>query len=98
MQRAPIVFPVRVAAGAHVVQTTTREVSLDGVFVCSLRPPQPGTRITLKLYVPGAAYAEEAEAIVREWRSADRLFRQAAARTNDRHVTPYAYTRSGVSV
>jgi type IV pilus assembly protein PilZ len=68
--RAPIVFPVRVAAGAHVVQTTTREVSVDGVFVCSLRPPKPGTQISLKLYLPGAQQAEEAAAIVREWRAA----------------------------
>src|SRR5207237_9794907 len=68
--RAPIVFPIRVAAGAAVVQTTTREVSADGVFVCSLRPPKPGTQISLKLYLPGAPQAEEAAAVVREWRSA----------------------------
>jgi len=69
--RAPIVFPVRVAVGAHVVQTTTRAVSEEGVFVCSLRPPAPGTRIDLKLYVPGGPSAEEAVAVVREWRSAE---------------------------
>ena len=68
--RAPIVFPIRVAAGASVVQTTTREVSSDGVFVCSLRPPKPGTRVSLKLYLPGGPQAEEADAIVGEWRSA----------------------------
>lgn len=68
--RAPIVFPVRVAAGATVVQTTTREVSADGVFVCSLRPPKPGTSIALKLYLPGSPQAEETSAVVREWRSA----------------------------
>ena len=68
--RAPIVFPIRVAAGATVVQTTTREVSPDGVFVCSLRPPKPGTAVALKLYLPGAPQAEEAAAVVREWRSA----------------------------
>jgi type IV pilus assembly protein PilZ len=68
--RAPIVFPIRVASGATVVQTTTREVSADGVFVCSLRPPKPGTQISLKLYVPGKPEAEEAVAVVREWRSA----------------------------
>jgi uncharacterized protein (TIGR02266 family) len=67
---APIVFPIRVAAGATVVQTTTREVSADGVFVCSLRPPKPGTSVSLKLYLPGSSQAEEASAVVREWRSA----------------------------
>jgi uncharacterized protein (TIGR02266 family) len=67
--RAPIVFPIRVATGAHVVQTTTREVSVDGVFICSLRPPKPGTQISLKLYVPGAPQPEEVCAIVREWRA-----------------------------
>src|SRR6267378_1530034 len=68
--RAPIVFPIRVAAGATVVQTTTREVSADGVFVCSLRPPKPGTRVALKLYLPGSPQPEETAALVREWRSA----------------------------
>ena len=67
--RAPIVFPIRVATGAHVVQTTTREVSVDGVFVCSLRPPKPGTQVSLKLYLPGATQAEEVVAIVRDWRA-----------------------------
>jgi uncharacterized protein (TIGR02266 family) len=67
--RAPIVFPIRVATGTHVVQTTTREVSVDGVFICSLRPPKPGTQISLKLYLPGSTQAEDVAAIVREWRS-----------------------------
>jgi uncharacterized protein (TIGR02266 family) len=68
--RAPIVFPVRVSTGAHVVQTTTREVSVDGVFICSLRPPKPGTQISLKLYLPRAQQVEEVTAIVREIRAA----------------------------
>src|SRR6267143_207396 len=68
--RAPIVFPIRVAAGPTIVQTTTREVSADGVFVCPLRPPKPGTQVSLKLYLPGGPQAEEATAVVGEWRSA----------------------------
>ena len=68
--RAAIVFPIRVAAGTNVVQTTTREVSVDGVFICSLRPPKPGTQVSLKLYLPGSRQAEEAVAVVREWRPA----------------------------
>ena len=67
--RAPIVFPIRVASGTHVVQTTTREVSVDGVFICALRPPKPGTQISLKLYLPGSSQVEEVAAVVREWRS-----------------------------
>ena len=67
--RAPIVFPIRVATGTNVVQTTTREVSLDGVFICSLRPPKPGSQVSLKLYLPGSQQAEEVAAIVREWRA-----------------------------
>src|SRR2546421_1440740 len=65
--RAAIVFPIRVANGTNVVQTTTREVSLTGVFICSLRPPRPGTQVSLKLYLPGSRQAEEVAAIVREW-------------------------------
>ena len=66
--RAPIVFPIRVATGTNVVQTTTREVSLDGVFICSLRPPRPGMQVSLKLYLPGSSQVEEVAAVVREWR------------------------------
>src|SRR5216683_632820 len=62
--RAPIVFPIRVAAGPAVVQTTTREVSADGVFVCSLRPPKRGMQVSLKLYLTGGQQAEEAAAVV----------------------------------
>jgi uncharacterized protein (TIGR02266 family) len=34
-----------------------------------LRPPERGTKVSLKLYLPGAPAAEEASAIVREWSS-----------------------------
>src|SRR6266852_548114 len=75
--RAPIVFPIRVAAGPAVVQTTTRELSADGVFVCSLRPPKPGTQVSLKLYLPGGPQAEEAAAVVDERRPVTALGRRA---------------------
>ena len=67
--QAPIVFPIRVAAGKSVVQTTTRGLTADGVFVCSLRPPTTGTKVKLKLYLPGALHPQEASAVVGEWRS-----------------------------
>jgi uncharacterized protein (TIGR02266 family) len=64
--RAPLVFPIRFAAGKMVVQTTTRELSRDGVYVRCLKPPPEGAEIELKLYLPGTRAGLEAVATVRE--------------------------------
>jgi Tfp pilus assembly protein PilZ len=52
MERAKIVFPVRFSAGTHVVQTTTREMSMAGVFIRSLLVLPVGTRLALRLQLP----------------------------------------------
>jgi uncharacterized protein (TIGR02266 family) len=64
--RAPLVFPIRFAAGSMVVQTTTRELSRDGVYVRCLKPPPEGAEVELKLYLPGTRAGLEAVATVRE--------------------------------
>jgi len=64
--RAPLVFPIRFATGKMVVQTTTRELSRDGVYVRCLQPPPEGAEIELKLYLPGTRAGLEAVAKVRE--------------------------------
>jgi len=64
--RAPLVFPIRFAAGSMVVQTTTRELSRDGVYVRCLKPPPEGAEIKLKLYLPGTRAGLEAVATVSE--------------------------------
>jgi uncharacterized protein (TIGR02266 family) len=53
MARVPLVFPIRFATRNAAVQTTTRELSRDGVFVRCLEPPGRGTPIAMKLYLPG---------------------------------------------
>src|SRR5438105_3028568 len=66
MERAPIVFPVRFATHNAAVQTTTRELSPEGVFVRCLEPPPSGTPIEMKLYLPGRRESVKANAVIRE--------------------------------
>ena len=66
MDRTPIVFPIRFATRNLAVQTTTRDLSRDGVFVRCLEPPAAGTEVKLKLYLPGTRAGMETSAVVRE--------------------------------
>ena len=61
-----IVLPVRFAVETRAVQTTTRELSEDGVFVRCLEPPGVGAQVMLKLYLPGFSSAAEFVGLVRE--------------------------------
>lgn len=45
-------FPVRFAARGQAVQTTARELGEDGIEVLCVEPPQPGERVSLRLYLP----------------------------------------------
>ena len=66
MPRTALVLPIRFAAGDRAVQTTTRELSLEGAFIRCLQPPPDGTRIQLKLYLPGTCEAEKIVGVVRD--------------------------------
>src|SRR3954463_16049106 len=66
MNRVPIVFPIRFATATAAVQTTTRELARDGVFVRCLEPPPLGAAVRLKLYLPGNREAAQASGVVRE--------------------------------
>jgi len=66
MERAPIVFPIRFAAGETAVQTTTRELTTRGVLVRCTTPPPTGTSVHMKLYLPGAREAVQVAGVVRE--------------------------------
>jgi uncharacterized protein (TIGR02266 family) len=66
MERAPIVLPIRFACGDDAVQTTTRELSEDGVLVRCMEPPATGTTVSLRLYLPGARDALQVDGVVRE--------------------------------
>ena len=66
MDRAPIVFPIRFATHNVAVQTTTRELSLEGVFVRCLEPPTRGTPVSMRLYLPGNREGVPAGGVVRE--------------------------------
>jgi uncharacterized protein (TIGR02266 family) len=62
--RVPIVFPVRFEASGEAVQTTTREVGVEGVFVRSQKSPPEGTTLALRLYLPGNSEPDEVRARV----------------------------------
>lgn len=66
MERVPIVFPIRFATGTQAVQTTTRELGEDGVYVRCLVPPPVGAALRMKLYLPGSPLDSEVNGVVRE--------------------------------
>ncbi|HYS08763.1 MAG TPA: TIGR02266 family protein [Myxococcales bacterium] len=65
-ERAPIVIPIRFATGEAVVQTTTRQLSADGVLVRCVEPPPAGTALDLKLYLPGSSEPLHLSGVVAE--------------------------------
>jgi uncharacterized protein (TIGR02266 family) len=66
MPRVPLVFPIRFATRNAAVQTTTRELSPEGVSVRCVEPPLKGTLIAMKLYLPGRRDGLAAQGLVRE--------------------------------
>jgi uncharacterized protein (TIGR02266 family) len=71
MERTPLVFPIRFAAGDIAVQTTTRELSERGVLVRCIDPPAEGTALDIRLYLPGARHAVQLAGVVRDHTTAD---------------------------
>src|SRR5438093_4620558 len=49
----PLVIPVRYVASGKVGHATSTSISVDDVRVRSVRPPEPGLSIDLKLFFPG---------------------------------------------
>jgi len=70
MERFPIVFPIRFATGGDAVQSTTLEISGDGVLVRCFELPPVGTHLELKLYLPGSREPLHLASIVRGHASA----------------------------
>lgn len=66
MDRASIVFPIRFATHNAAVQTTTRELSRDGVFVRCLEPPEVGTALSMRLYLPGRREGLQVDGMVEQ--------------------------------
>lgn len=56
--RKPMAFPVRFVAEGQIVQTTSRDLDEDSVFVRCVEPPEVGEKIVLRLYLPGMAVAD----------------------------------------
>src|SRR5262245_39409319 len=64
--RKAMAFPVRFVSEGQVVQTTSRELDEDGVFVRCVEPPNPGERVVLRLYLPGISAGDSIEAEVED--------------------------------
>jgi uncharacterized protein (TIGR02266 family) len=50
--RALLVLPVRLTLAGRSVQTTTRSVTPEAVFIRSIAPPPVGMAVSLRLYLP----------------------------------------------
>src|SRR5438067_8274709 len=67
--RKAMAFPVRFVAEGETVQTTSRDLNEDSVFVRCVEPPGVGDRVVLRLYLPGIAAGDAIQAAVVESRS-----------------------------
>ena len=65
-RKTVLVLPVRFSFESRAVQTTTRELSAEGVFVRCLEPPPAGAQVELKIYLPGLAQSADFVGLVRE--------------------------------
>lgn len=64
--RKAMAFPVRFVAEGQSVQSTSRELDEDSVFVRCVEPPAKGERVVLRLYLPGIAAGDSIHAEVVE--------------------------------
>src|SRR5437764_5498625 len=64
--RKSMAFPVRFVAEGQSVQTTSRDLDEESVFVRCVEPPERGERVVLRLYLPGIAAGDSLEAQVKE--------------------------------
>jgi hypothetical protein len=64
--RKMMVFPVRFVAEGQTVQSTSRDLDEESVFVRCVEPPDRGDRVVLRMYLPGIAAGDSIEATVTE--------------------------------
>ena len=62
--RKAMAFPVRFVAEGQSVQSTSRELDEESVFVRCVEPPDNGERVVLRLYLPGIAAGDSIQAEV----------------------------------
>ena len=58
-----VVIPVRMVVGSRILQSTSRALDADGLFVRCVNPPLAGTPVSIRLYLPDGA-SEELECVV----------------------------------
>src|SRR4051794_35621655 len=64
--RKAMTFPVRFVAERQSVQSTSRDLDEESVFVRCVEPPRVGERVVLRLYLPGIAAGDTIHAEVTE--------------------------------
>ncbi|MFN2549578.1 MAG: PilZ domain-containing protein [Myxococcales bacterium] len=64
--RKAMAFPVRFVAEGQSVQSTSRDLDEDSVFVRCVEPPRLGDQVVLRLYLPGIAAGDSIHAEVVE--------------------------------
>jgi hypothetical protein len=64
--RKAMAFPVRFVAEGQSVQTTSRDLDEQSVFIRCVEPPAKGERVVLRLYLPGFSADDSIEGEVTE--------------------------------
>src|SRR5207248_562408 len=64
--RKAMAFPVRFVAEGQSVQSSSRDLDEESVFVRCVEPPRVGDRVVLRLYLPGIAAGDSIHAEVTE--------------------------------
>jgi uncharacterized protein (TIGR02266 family) len=80
---AVIVIPVRMVIDGRVLQSTSRALDPDGIFIRCVSPPLPGALVQLRLYLPDGA-PEDLDAVI----VAERILREVGCRAQFAGLTP----------
>ena len=59
--RKAMAFPVRFVTAGQTVQTTSRDLDEQSVFIRCVLPPARGDKVVLRLYLPGMTDSVQAE-------------------------------------
>src|SRR5439155_3514928 len=94
--RKAMAFPVRFVAEGQIVQTTSRDLDEQSVFVRCVEPPADDEKVGLRLYLPGLATAETISALVSE--SGPDGFRARFADLDDQQRSHIAQALAGAAL
>jgi len=87
---ATIVIPVRLVIGTRVLQSSSRALDMEGLFVRCVEPPLPGVRVHVRLYLPDGPPEDVVGRVEPE-----RVLREVGCRVQFTQLTPAQRERLG---